>query len=236
MLIAYIVLDPLPNLFSKKSIQIKTAIRVDSIGLPELKKKELSAKKMAAKKTKSKLASKKLRSKKPKPKTSKPKKSRSKKPKLKKPQPKPLKKSIKEIQKKQRQAMDKLEALDRIEKIKQEEKYTGAALSKGTGGEGEEVSAENFEVVQYFTSVRAHINMYWSLPQSLAEQALRAEVYTVISEKGELLERKIIRSTGNEDFDARVLETLDNASPLPVPPTEKIKKLLIDGVILKFPE
>ena len=242
----YFILDPFNNWFPKKDIKIKNAIRVDTIGLPELKQKveiSKSSKKPAPKKpTPKKIVHKKQVKKKPKKPTPKVK--------VKKEQKKPEKINIKEkqnqamdkiqkmksIQEQQSQAMDKLEAMESLKQIKQEmeeKQYTGSALSKGDSPEGEVVT--DFETVQYFTSVKAHINMYWSLPQELADKNLRTKIRTIINNEGIVLRGNIVESSGNEDFDARALEVLERASPLPKPPTKKIEKLLSKGVMLNFP-
>ena len=238
---AYIIFDPLSGMFLKRDIQIKNAIRVDTIGLPELKRRMNTP--IQSEKPKKKSSVKKVIKKKKAPlvKVKKKKGSAKKdKKKLRKKQQEQAMEKIKElknIEQKQNQAIDKLEAMESIEKIKREleqPKYTGEAVSKGNAQEGEVVT--DFQMLQYFTSIRAHINMYWNLPQVLADKNFRAEIYTVINNGGQVLKREIIKSSGNEDFDARVLETIDRAAPLPKPPTKEIEKLLLKGVVFKFPE
>lgn len=252
LIFGYFIFDPFSAFSPKKNIEIKNAIRVDTIGLPELKRRQTvnSVKKtlpnQKKKTVKKKPVPKKKKKKAPVVKTVKSKK---------KPVKKDIKKSvskvrqeqnqaidkIKEIknrEQQQNQALDKLSAIEKIEKIKQEleePEYVGAKISKGNAQEGTEGEVD-FEMLQYFTSLRAHINMYWSLPQELADKNFRAELYTEIDGNGKVLRGHIMKSSGNEDFDARVLEVIQRASPLPKPPTKKIEKLLLKGVVLKFPE
>ncbi len=233
------MLDPSFDGFSKKHIQIKNAIRVDTIGLPELKRRVESSQSLK-KSVKNPLIREKPAKKVPLPKKIKNRVvKKTSKPDIKEKQTQAMDKikRIKNIQKKQSQAMDKLSAMESIEQIKEELKqspYTGSAISKGNSQTGE--TTADFGTLQYFTSVRAHINMYWSLPQELADKNLRAEIHTIINSEGVVLKGEIMTSSGNEDFDARVLETVERASPLPPPPTKKIKKLLLKGVVFKFPE
>ena len=260
VVIVYVIFDPLSGMFSRKNIQIKNAIRVDTVGLPELKQlrqtkptvqqEKLATKKKVIKKNtkiikptkpvaKKKPAAKKKPVKQVQLKKSKPKKEKEARDKIRKEQNQAMDKikELKKIEQKQEQAIEKLEAMDSIEKIKQEletPKYTGAKISKGNAQEGETVT--DFQMLQYFTSVRAHINMYWSLPQELADKNLRAKIYTEINNEGVVLKGKIMQSSGNEDFDVRVLNTIERASPLPKPPTKEIEKLLSKGVVLNFPE
>ena len=249
VIFAYIIFDPLSGVFFKKNIQIKSAIRVDTVGLPELKRRmntptqpEKSKKKSLPEKVmKKKPPAKKVVKKKKAPivKVNK-KKVATKKEKLKTKQSQAIEKikELKNIEQKQSQAIDKLEAMESIEQMKKElesPKYVGEAVSKGNAQEGEVVT--DFQMLQYFTSIKAHINMYWNLPQELANKNFRADIYAVINSAGQVLARRIIKSSGNEDFDARVLETIERASPLPKPPTKEIEKLLLkEGFKFSFPE
>ena len=241
VVIVYVVLDPLSGIFSKKDMHIKNAIRVDAIGLPELQQKhsakpapqksklEVKDKKVkkppkpvkpvAQKKkaVKKKPPAKQVKLKKAKPKA-KPKAKKKEKPvdKVREEQNQAMEKirDLKKIEQGQNQAIEKLETMESIEKIKQEvetAKYTGAKISKGNARDGEEKT--DFEMLKYFTSVRAHINMYWSLPQELANRNLRAKIYTEINNEGVVLKGKIMQSSGNEDFDARVLNTIEKSFP-----------------------
>ena len=247
-------------LFPKKNIQIKNSIRVDTIGLSELRRKIESStqskgsrlkqvKKQTRKqtkplKTKKKSMQKKVMKKKVKsvsPKKDKGGKTASKKKgDIKKEQNQAMDKinALTRNELEQNQAIDKIEAMESIEQIKRElepSPYAGEAISKGNAQEKGGMVTD-FQVLQYFTSLRAHINIYWSLPQELADKNFRAEIYAIIDSNGRVLMGKIIKSSGNEDFDARVLETIERAAPMPKPSTEEVEKLLSKGVVFKFPE
>ncbi len=215
--VSYLMVRSGGHLFSSSSeIAIKNAIRVNMIGLPQLQKKisQSVSKKKSQKKISKKRSTKKI----------------AKKNKIDK---RRKKKIMKEAQ---AQAIDKLGALESFEQIKQNlepPKYIGQTLSKGHSPTGDVVNF--FLVFQYFTSVRSHINVYWSLPQELADKSYRAQIHANINEDGVVLSRRIIQSSGNEDFDARVLETIDRASPFPKPPKE-VQRVLSEGVVFKFPK
>ena len=224
----------------KKPLRIRQAIRVDSIGLPELippSSTPQGPSQQVEKSKKSPTA--------PPPQALKTKKKR-KKPLKKKTKAPPPKKTVKKApppkkkkpEDRKRQAIEKLKALRQIEKMQQEAQeqqasYKGQQISKGNARRGEVV--KNFEMVQYFTSLKARINMYWSLPQELARQSLRAKIYVRISDQGAVLNRFIMEASGNEEFDARVLESVDRAGPFP-PPPESVKNHLTQGVVFIFPE
>ena len=245
LLFGYIIFDPFLDFLPKKDIPIKNAIQVNTISLSELEKKSETkkaptTKKKSIKKPPVKKAEKKPVKKKPAPQVKIKKQKAKKKPdmeKFKETQSKAMDKikELENIKQKQSQAIDKLEAMESIERIKKEmesPEQTDPAVSNETK-EGVEIG---FQELKYFTSLKAHINMHWSLPQELADRNFRTEIYTIINSEGHVLRGEITKSSGNADFDARVLETIERASPLPKPPTKEIEKMLLKGVVFKFPE
>ncbi len=241
LLLGYIVFDPSMSFFPKKHISIKGAMQVSSIDLSELKAQtappaapKVLQKKTAPKKKPAKKVKLPEKQKKPDKKKAELKKDpaveSAKQQELKKDPAVESAKQQERMEREQKQAIEKVEALSAVEQIKKEVEGPGQA---GGNAQGMEV---DFETLKYFTSVKAHINMYWSLPPELADRRLRAEVYTIINEDGRVLKGRIIRSSGNVDFDGRVLEAVEKASPLPRPPTKKIAKMLSKGVVFKFPE
>lgn len=220
----FISMDVNLNIFPEKNLKIKQAIRVDMVGLPDLQKQS------SPKPVKKEVPRVSPQKKSPVKKTAKVKK------KVKKPKKriKPKKQVQENYTQKQSQAIDKLKALEQIKQMEKEEmEYRGQQISKGNSAQGERMN--DFAIVQYFTSIRGHINMYWSLPMELADQNLRAQVHTEVNDSGIVLKRTIMKSSGNEEFDARVLETIDRASPFP-PPPEEVRASLSNGIVFQFPE
>ena len=233
----YFFINPEIDLFKKKHTYIKNAVRVDSIGLPELKQKMVNAKTASSKK---KPVVEKKEIKKRQVKKIVKKKTIKSKEKVKKPAVSQLKKDFvdkEKLQQQQSEAIEKLKAMESIDQIKREieetPSYKGAKISEGTSDTGEEV--KDFEVVKYFTLLISHINMYWNLPQELAAQNLRAKVYVEMSSNGTIFKKQIKESSGNEEFDARVLEAIERASPFPRP-VPSVEKQLEDGMVFGFPQ
>ena len=241
-LFGYFVFDPFSNLFPKENVQIKNAIRVDTVNLPKLRnKKETSPQQM---KSRVKQAEKKR-----KPVKKQIKKQPAKTVKVKKPS---LKKNISTIKQEQNQAMSKIKELKNIEREQShaidqlsamENLQNTPEKSKKPVSEknSKEISQDkdvaiDFQTLQYFTSLRAHIKMHWNLPYELADKNLRATIYVELNDEGKVLVGQIIKSSGNEDFDVRVLETIERASPFPRPSTIEIKKKLSEGIAFNFPE
>lgn len=213
----FLIFIPSAQFFSKK-IEIKQAIRVDMVGLPDIQKK-ISIQKKEIKKEKKKsvsLSKKKLK------KTVKKKKEIKKKEAIKKKAIKSQPSLQKEIETKQAQALEKLK----------EPSYKGEKLSKGESAEGE---VDSLLMYGYFSRVRAHIKMRWSLPRILADKGLRATVLIEVNSRGEVIKIALDKTSGNEAFDQIVVETIKMASPLPEPPLELIP-LLDQGVGFNFPD
>ncbi|MDE0518553.1 MAG: TonB C-terminal domain-containing protein, partial [Bdellovibrionales bacterium] len=222
LLFGYIVFNPSFDFLQKKDTPIKNAIQVNTISSSELEKKGAmkkeptkKKKKMAKKPAKKPVKKAKSIKKKPAPKVKVKKQKAKKKPdteELKETQSKAMDKikELENIEQKQNQALDKLEAMESIEQIKKEvelSEQTNPPVPKAAT-EGVELG---FQELKYFTSLKAHINMYWSLPQELADRNFRTEVFTIINGEGHILRGEITKSSGNADFDARVLETIERA-------------------------
>ena len=247
ILSVYFFISSKIDLFPKENTYIKNSVRVDSIGLPELKQKTVNAK-TASPEKKPVIAKKKIKEK-PAKKTVKKKAPALKKKVKKKAKVKPpvsqREKNIidkEELQQQQSEAIEKLKALESIDQIKREmeEKpsYKGAKISKGlsdTGEEAQDEDAQDFELMSYSTLMQDHINMYWSLPQELAAKHLRVAIYVEIGDNGVVLKRQIKESSGNEEFDVRVLEIIERASPFPRP-VPSVQKKLSEGVVFAFPK
>ena len=203
------------NIFNRsKSIQIKQAIKVDMVGLPDIKKTVQKKKKVQKKKAAPKIKKKTLK-----------KKSTPKKPKKKEPQ-----ESQKPIDMKAAQT-------DAIERLKQDQNpepptYKGEKVSKGQSQIGE---INNVLLNAYFDRVKMHVIQYWSLPQWLADKNLRATVIIQVNSYGKITRIELERTSGNETFDQVVIDIIRAASPLPEPLPE-LANALKQGVGFNFPE
>jgi colicin import membrane protein len=207
----------------QEPIQIRNAIRVDMVGLPdkvvELPKPQdkpapappaapVPAKKAESKKTEA-------------PKVD-------------------LKKKKKELAKSEKQAMEKLKAMDAIEKMKKElsRSKTGAKPVKGNQlAKGNSLTGlERIEYDRYFDQLKSKVLEAWNLPQWLANQDLHASVRVLIDERGYIVKKTVERSSGNEVFDSKAMEAVEASSPLPEPPQRLRGILSTSGIIFSFPE
>ena len=209
-------------LFPSTDIIISQAIKVDMVALPE---KKAPPQKVAS-------------SSKPKPK----------------PRPKPVPKknikkptrkvNLKDAKKRQSSAFERLNALNAIDKIKQEvnqqkkspqkkqpKAVKGNAINKGNSLSG----LDKLEFDVYFDKLQKHIKENWDLPQWLASANHKAEAWVTIDERGYITNKEIVLPSGNQVFDDRVLDTLSKSSPCPIPPARLADVLATMGINFSFP-
>jgi colicin import membrane protein len=211
-------------------IQIRNAIRVDVVGLPQ-KMKELPEAK--AEKPAPAPAAKEL-------------------PKKTDPLPAVKAKPIKEVDhsKKQKDAFKKLQermnadkekhALEEIQKAIGKEKTKAKAAQAVAGNK---VNAGNslegidrLDYDKYFDDLKGKVHGAFSIPQWLADANLQAKIQVMIDDRGYVIKKVFKQSSGNDIFDAKVSEAIDSSSPFPPPPSNLRGALASSGVIFNFPQ
>jgi colicin import membrane protein len=88
----------------------------------------------------------------------------------------------------------------------------------------------------YMSDLDTHIKQNWSLPEWLAKRDLKAQVRVLIDARGNILERKIVKSSGNPNYDEEALAAIDKSAPFPAPPEKFTAILSVDGIVIGFPE
>lgn len=130
----------------------------------------------------------------------------------------------------------KKQAQEALEKAKQQAQQAsqvkGNVLSAGSSLTG----LDKLQHQSYLSDLDAHVKQYWTLPEWLSRQDYKAQARVFVDARGQIIGRRIIKSSGNPAYDEEVLATIDKAAPFPAPP-EKFKDILnIDGIIIGFPE
>lgn len=152
----------------------------------------------------------------------------------------------------QQSAIEKLKAMAALEKIKdevaEEKKKTpppgtgkddsGAAKVKGNMvSPGTSLTGLNkLQHDTYGADLDRHIKQHWALPEWLAKRDLKAQARVFIDTRGNILGRKIVKSSGNPSYDEEVLATIDKAAPFPAPPEKFQAVVSVDGILIGFPE
>ena len=75
--------------------------------------------------------------------------------------------------------------------------YKGEKISKGESAEGE---VDHLLVYGYFTRVRAHIKMLWSVPRHLADKNLKTVIIIEVNEIGNIMRIRLEKSSGHPAF------------------------------------
>ncbi len=164
--------------------------------------------------------------------------------------PKPIAEPKKPVEDLQKKAIDKLKALDALQKMQQEatakaeaDKAAEKAKAKPLTYKGNIVNQgdsltglEKIQFDRYFITLKDHVNQNWSIPQWLEQANLRAQALVILDSQGFVVKREITQSSGNDIFDGHVLNAIDKSSPFPEPP-DKLKGVLnMRGILLKFPD
>lgn len=214
-------------------IELRNAIRVDVVGLPE-KMKEEPVLHPPPTETKA-----------PEPKAKLPPKEEKAPPavKLKGPEmPNPKAKKI-DTAKAQREALNKLKAQSALEDIKkslakEQETQQKSTLVKGNKPiEGSDLTGlHQIDFNRYLKEVEGIIRSRWSIPEWMADAKLRAQVLVQIDERGFIVKKAFQRSSGNVVFDNSVMGAIEASSPLPPPPKRLQGVLESNGIIFNFPE
>lgn len=163
-----------------------------------------------------------------------------------KPDAKSVKKpDTKKLEQKQDAAINRLKqqsALDRLERDFREAEtnrareaartFKGNVISKGSDLTG----IAQLEHDEYVATVERHVRAQWALPQWLANKDLKAQVRVKFDERGNVIGKQLVRSSGNAAFDEVVMETITKASPAPTPPEKFVRLLANEGILFGFPE
>lgn len=112
--------------------------------------------------------------------------------------------------------------------------YEGNKISEGSSLEGSLSQEELSEFEKYKESLPRFIRPHWSLPSYLARKGLVMRIQIGLDNKGKILFKKIIQSSGVEEFDKRAILSLEKAS-LPAPKKELVPYARSGKIILGFP-
>lgn len=145
--------------------------------------------------------------------------------------------NIQKTKKKQQEALNKIKTMSAIDKIKQEvasEKKAapvkGNIISPGTDLTG----LDKLQHQNYAVALDRHVKQFWALPEWLARKGLTARVLVRLDETGAVLSKDIVKTSGEKRFDESALDTIDQASPMPAPPTKLSAKVRVDGILIEF--
>ncbi len=151
---------------------------------------------------------------------------------------------------KQKAALNKLKAMEALENLKNEDqkesKSASAAPTKKTGeikykgnilSPGTEITGLNkLQHEEYIALLDRHIKENWTLPEWLAKKNLKAQIRVRLDEKGRIISKQLVKSSGNPAYDDIVKATIEKSEPFPVPPEKFSAVVSVSGILIGFPE
>lgn len=150
---------------------------------------------------------------------------------------------------KQKAALNKLKAMEALENLKNEDlrnktsstssakkgteiKYKGNILSPGT----ELTGLNKLQHEEYIVLLDRHIKENWTLPEWLARKNFKAQIRVRIDDKGHIISKQVVKSSGNPAYDDIVKATIEKSEPFPPPPEKFSAVVSVTGILIGFPE
>jgi colicin import membrane protein len=110
----------------------------------------------------------------------------------------------------------------------------GNRLSQGSALVGDYSDEQNSAFSAYVQNLPGVIRPFWKLPSYLLEKDLRCRIKIYLSSSGKLIKLELQESSGVAEFDARAMNAVREAT-FPVPSAEVAARLTNSGIILGFP-
>lgn len=111
----------------------------------------------------------------------------------------------------------------------------GNRLSQGAALVGDYSDEQNSEFASYVQTLPGIIRVHWKLPSYLMNQNLRCRIAIHLSPTGHVLKLEVKESSGQPEFDARAEKAIRDAAPFPKPSDSVGARLTNSGIILGFP-
>jgi colicin import membrane protein len=160
---------------------------------------------------------------------------------------------LKKNEAKQKEAFQKLKTMTAIERIQKEvekekketkdsKKSTEAGapaknvLIKGNilAPGSELFGIDKIQHENYAAELDRHVKQFWSLPEWLNRKGYKGQLIVRIDERGQIVTRELLKSSGNQQFDESIIATIDQSNPLPAPPEKLSAKVRSEGILIGF--
>lgn len=108
----------------------------------------------------------------------------------------------------------------------------GNIISKGGSVQGDIAN----EADEFTALIQTHVRKFWRAPPWAAGQNYKTRLLVKLSPTGRVLSKQVIKSSGRSEFDASALEAVEAASPFP-PAPEFLKRIVLqEGIECGFPD
>lgn len=111
----------------------------------------------------------------------------------------------------------------------------GNRLSKGSALVGDFSGEAATEFGAYVQALPDHLRKQWRLPSFLMNKDLKCRIRVNLSSSGKLIRAEIVESSGNPDYDRYAMRAVNDSDPFPKPSDAVGPQLSSRGIILGFP-
>jgi colicin import membrane protein len=140
----------------------------------------------------------------------------------------------------QKKALNQIKALEALDRIKNEVSTTPSqsrAVKGNIVAAGNSLTGlEKIDYDRYLSSLEEKLRQNWSLPQWLADAKLRGQAVVLIDTSGAIKKKWVVKSSGNPEFDAMMMDAIEKSAPFPPPPGRLRDVLAFKGITLYFPQ
>lgn len=111
----------------------------------------------------------------------------------------------------------------------------GNKVSKGTSVSGDILDLQNQAFFSYVQALPDKVRPFWRLPSYLANQGLQCRVRIYIAKTGKVIRAEVYESSGEAEYDRRAMEAVKKAGHFAAPSKEIVSRVASGEVLLGFP-
>lgn len=141
------------------------------------------------------------------------------------------KKKLSDLRKELMRESKRKELVQKLQNQNGREQMGGNKLSQGWSTQGEMATAAD----EYTGKILAQIQRYWQVPAWIQASKLKSTILVHISSNGSILKKEFLTRSGNSEFDMEVMKAIESADPFPPPIKSLSKDDLEAGFVLGFP-
>jgi outer membrane biosynthesis protein TonB len=111
----------------------------------------------------------------------------------------------------------------------------GNKISQGSALTGETTAEDLTELELYMGQVSELVRQFWKLPSYLRDRDLQCKIQLFLGTDGNLIKMVVIKPSGVDEFDRRAKRAINEALPLPSPPSKFTSQIAKGSIGLVFP-
>lgn len=111
----------------------------------------------------------------------------------------------------------------------------GNKISQGSSTTGDMIDEAQADFIRYVQALPDRVRPNWKLPSYLMEKDLRCRIRVYIAANGKLTKIEMYESSGDSEYDQKAIQAVKNSSPFPKPESKILSQVVAGDVILGFP-